>query len=107
MVEDMWTSDESDGEVNEYKKIRGELLREERELMDDVRRDYKSVTSIYGRLLEWRKAFAKQYREAYVALWYGDSSSRLFDGVIEGAGSLDQEFRRRPSVPVIMVHAAA
>jgi len=73
-VEDMWTSDESEGEVAEYKKIRGELLREERQLMDDVKPDYKSVTVMYGRMLEWRKAFPKQYREAYVAL----SLPRLF-----------------------------
>jgi hypothetical protein len=68
LLEDMWTSDESDGEVAEFKKVRAELLREERELMDDIKADYKSVTSVYARMLEWAKAFPKQYREAYVAL---------------------------------------
>ena len=28
--------------------------------MDDVKSDYKSVTCVYGRMLEWRKAFPKQ-----------------------------------------------
>jgi len=28
--------------------------------MDDVKSDYKSVTGVYGRMREWRKAFPKQ-----------------------------------------------
>ena len=38
-------------QVAEYNKVRGELLREEAQLLDDVKLDYKSVTAIYGRML--------------------------------------------------------
>ena len=67
-VENLWTSDESDGEVAEYRKIRQELKREEAQLMADVKSEYKDVTRIYARLLEWRAAFPRQYREAYVGM---------------------------------------
>jgi len=68
LVEDMWTSDESDSELAEWRKARAELAVQADELFGDVRREFRDLKAIHARMQQWKARFPKSYREAWVAM---------------------------------------
>jgi len=68
IVEEMWTSDESDSEVAEWRKVRSELVHQADDLFSDVRREFRDLKAIQSRMMQWRARFPKSYREAWVAM---------------------------------------
>jgi len=66
--EEMYTSEESEGEVEKWTKTRDNLISESKEVFEDVKEEYRSIAAVYRRMLDWRKNFHRQYKDAYVTL---------------------------------------
>lgn len=66
--EDMWTTDESDGEVGEWTKKKHECEANASDVFEDVKEEYKDIARVFRRFTEWRSLHHKAYRDAWVVL---------------------------------------
>jgi hypothetical protein len=66
--EEMWTTDESDSEVNEWSRAKRECENRAKDAFEDVKADFREIPHVFKRFTEWRRLQHKAYKDAWVHL---------------------------------------